>query len=90
MGWIIGYAFIMYFVFTKLVWIHEKTPRAAFYWTGSLDACLLWMLLNLRNIGLEHIGCAFIIDAFDSKKLFRILAEVSRGAYNWIGRALHQ
>jgi hypothetical protein len=26
------------------------------------------------------------MDAFESKKLFRILAEVSRGAYHWIGR----
>jgi hypothetical protein len=88
-GWIIGYAFIMYFEFTNLVRIRAETPGAAFYWTGSLDAHQLWMLLNIRNIGLD-LGWALIMDAFDSKKLFRILAEVSRGAYNWIGRALHQ
>jgi hypothetical protein len=39
---------------------------------------------GLLNTFIAHM------DAFDSKKLFRILAEVSRGAYHWIGRALHQ
>jgi hypothetical protein len=69
-----------------------------------MDALSLWILLNLRNcsgFSLKYqedltIGFGLLntfiahMDVFDSKKLFRILAEVSRGAYNWIGRALHQ